>query len=70
MSDESGGGATVDSNFFYQLLLLHAKNDPGILETMQRKTCKYTDQHIQNELMQIMAVNHLRKFIAMITEAG
>ena len=69
MSDESGGGAEVYSNF-YQLLLLRAKDDPGILEIMQHKTRKYTDQHIQNELMQIMAVNHLRKFTAMITEAG
>ena len=55
-SDESGGGAEVDSNF-YQLLLLRAKDYPGILEIMQRKTRKYTDHHIQNELMHIMAVN-------------
>ena len=69
VSDESGGGAGVDSNF-YQLLLLRVKDDTGILEIMQCKTRKYTDHHIQNELMQIMAVNHLRKIAAMITEAG
>lgn len=34
---------------------------------MQRKTRKYTDHHIQNELMQI---NHIRKIAAMINEAG
>ena len=68
VSDESGGGAEVDSNFYQ--LLLHAKDDPGILEIMQREARMYTDHHIQNELMQIMTVNHLRKIAAMITEAG
>ena len=36
---------------------------------MQRNTRKYTDHHIQNELMQIMAVNHLCNIAAMIIEA-
>ena len=36
---------------------------------MQRKTHKYTDHHKRNKLMQIMAVNNLRKIAAMITEA-
>lgn len=69
VSDGNRGGAEVDSNF-YQLLLLRAKDDPDILEVMQRKTRKYTDHHIQNELMQIMALSHLRKIAAMITESG
>ena len=69
VSAEEGCSAEVDSNF-HQLLLLRAKDDPGILDIMQRKTRKYTDHHIQNEFMQIIALNHLRKIAAMINEAG
>ena len=44
-ADEEGGGSEVHSNF-HQLLLLRAKDDPGILDIMQRKIRKYTDHHI------------------------
>ena len=37
---------------------------------MQCKTCKYTDHSIQSELLQTMALSHLRIIVAMITEAG
>jgi len=55
-----GGGSEVHSNF-HQLLLLRAKDDPTILNILQRRTRKYTDHHIQNELLQILALDHLRK---------
>ena len=68
-SAEGGSGSEADSNF-HQLLLLRAKDDPGILDIMKRKTHKYTDHNIHNELLQIMTLNHLRRIAAMITEAG
>ena len=68
-ADEEGGGSELHSNF-HQLLLLRAKDDPSILDIMQRKTRKYTDHHIQNELLQILALGHLRKIAADINEAG
>ena len=63
VADETGSGAEVQSNF-HQLLLLRGKDDPNIIDIMQRKTRKYTDHHIQNELLQIMALSHLRKIAA------
>ena len=51
-----------------KLLLLHAKDDPGILEVMQCKTQQITTS--KKKLMQIIALNHLRKVAAMISEAG
>ena len=68
-ADGEGGGSELHSNF-HQLLLLRAKDDPSILDIMQRKTRKYTDHHIQNELLQILALGHLRKIVADINEAG
>ena len=47
------GGCEFDSNF-HQLMLLRGKDDPNILDVMKRKTCKYTDHHIQDELMKIV----------------
>ena len=69
MSAEGGSGCEADSNF-HQFLLLSAKDDPGILDIMKRKTHKYTDHNIHNEFLQLMALNHLRRIAAMITEAG
>ena len=40
-------------------MLLRANDDPSILDTMKRKSRKYTDHHIQNELIQILALQHL-----------
>ena len=69
ISAEEGCSEETDSNF-HQLLLLRAKDDPGILDIMQSKTRKYMNHHIQNELRQILALNHLRKIAAMINKAG
>ena len=54
----SGVSCEQDSNF-HQLMLLRANDDPSILDTMKRKSRKYTDHHIQNELIQILALQHL-----------
>ena len=51
-------------------LLLRAKDDPTILDIMQCRTRKYTDHHIQNELLQILALGHLRKIASSIRESG
>ena len=68
-ADGEGGGLELHSNF-HQLFLLRAKDDPSILDIMQRKTQKYTDHHIQNELLQILSLGHLCKITADINEAG
>ena len=58
-SENSNGGSEKKSNF-YQLMLLCA-NDPGMLNIMRRKTNKYTDQHIQGELISVLAHSHFRR---------
>ena len=65
VDDETFGGCERDSNF-HQLLLLRAT----IFDIMKRKTNKYTDHHIQNELLKILAHRHLRKIAMNINEAG
>ena len=52
--DSEGGGSEQHSNFHH--LLLRAKDDPSIIDIMQRKTRKYT--HIQNELLQVLALDN------------
>ena len=44
-SEDGSGGCEKESNF-YQLMLLHAIDDPGMLDIMRHKTNKYTDHHI------------------------
>lgn len=46
------------------------RSDPSILEFIQRKTRKYTDHHIQNELLKILALGHLRSIAANINKSG
>ena len=67
---EEGGGACERDSNFHQLMLLRASDDPGILEIMQRKTRKYTDHHIQNELLKVVALGHLRRIASEIRESG
>lgn len=62
-------GSEVHSNF-HQLLLLRERDDPSILDIMRRKSRKYIDHHIQNDLLQMLAVRHLRRIAAKITESG
>ena len=67
--DSNSGGCEQHSNF-HQLLLLRAKDSPVVLDIMQRKTRKYTDHHIQNELLRILALSHLRKIASRVHESG
>ena len=69
VSIEGGTSCEEDSNF-HQLLLLRANDDANILNVMKQKTRKYTDHHIQNEILQIMAVNHLRTIADNIRNSG
>ena len=69
VSVEGGIGCEEDSNF-HQLLLLRANDDETILNIMRQKTCKYTDHHIQNEILQIMALQHLRTIADEIRKSG
>ena len=68
-STQDRGGAEVQSNF-HQLYFLCSKDDPNIVDIMQRKARKYTDHRIQNELLQILVSSHLHKIAADINEAG
>ncbi len=65
---EGGSGSELDSNF-HQLMLLRAIDDPAMLDTMKRKTRKYTDHHIQNEILKILALGHLRTIASAIRES-
>ena len=68
-SEDGGGGCEKESNFC-QLMLLRANDDPGMLEIMKRKTNKYTDHHIQDEVIKLLAHSHLRRITADIKAAG
>lgn len=52
---------------FHQLLLLHGKDDPTVLK---HRTRKYTNHHIQNELLQILALGHSHKIATSMRESG
>ena len=49
---------------------LHANDDPGMLDIMRRKTNRYTDSHIQDELIKLLAHSHLHRIAADIKAAG
>lgn len=67
--DESETGNELNSNF-HQLLLLRSIDDATILDYMQRKKQKYTDHHIQNEFLKILALGHMRSIAADINRSG
>ena len=68
-SDEESSASEKGSNF-YQLLLLRSQDDASITEILRRKTHKYTDHNIHNELLKILALGHLRTIASKIREAG
>ena len=68
-STSETSGSELNSNF-HQLLLLHSKDDPNIIEIMKRKTHKYTDHHIHNEFINLIAMDHLRTVSKDITQYG
>ena len=45
-------------------MLLRANDNRGMLDMMRRKTNKYTDHHIQDELIKLLAHSHLRRIAA------
>jgi len=51
-----GGIIREEDSNFHQLMLLRANDVVTILNIMKQKTCKYTDHHIQNEILQILAL--------------
>ena len=53
------GDATEEDGNFLQLLKLLASHDPLVLEWLKRKTHKYTSHKIQNELLELMALDVL-----------
>ena len=55
-------GNEKDSNF-YQLLVLRSESMPEIKAMMEKKQLKYTSHEIQNELLNIMAQQVLRKVV-------
>ena len=69
MDEGAGAGAEINSNF-HQLLLLQSNDDPSIHEFLKQKSKKYTDHHIQDELLKILALNHLRSIAADINKSG
>ena len=58
MSIEGGISCEEDSNF-HQSMLLQANDDAIILNIIKQKTWKYTDHHIQNNILQILALQNL-----------
>ena len=53
---------------FTQLLMLLGTKDPSILATFERSRLKYTHHDIQNELLELMANQVLRKKLNEIRE--
>ena len=68
-SEDGSGGSQRESNF-YQLMLLRANDDPGMLDIMRCKTNKYTDHRIQDKLIKLLAHSHLRRIAGDIKAAG
>ena len=58
----------MNSNF-HHLLLLHAQEDENILKVRHQKTSRYTDHHIQDEIMNLLPQNDLRQISSDINEA-
>ena len=66
---KQAGGCKEDLNFD-QLMLLCAIDDPLITDVIKRKTHKYTDHHIENELLQLIAFQHSRTIANKIRHTG
>jgi hypothetical protein len=64
-----GYGDGADSNFV-QFLYLHGFDAPVMLTWMSKKTDKYTSSDIQNECLEIMALNILRQISGSIIKSG
>ena len=58
----------MDSNFI-QLLQLRACDDPGVKDWLRKKTNKYTSPEIQNEMLEVMALEVLQKLSSQLRHA-
>lgn len=54
------GDDTEDNSNFIQLLKLQGEDDPKLLEWVKKKYNKYTSAEVQNEMLQVMALQLLR----------
>ena len=57
-----GDGDEDDSNFI-QMLKTRAEEDPTLTEWLDKKTDKYTCAQMQNEMLQVMALQILRDIV-------
>ena len=64
-----GDGKEEDGNFI-QLLYLRSEDDPSIRRYLQKATDKYSSRHIQNELLQVMALKVTREIASAIRTAS
>ena len=64
-----GGDADTDSNFM-QLVHLRGRDCPEVEAWMKKKTNKYTSHDIQNECLQIMALQILREVSQSVRDSG
>ena len=62
-----GNGENSD---FYQFLLVEGRRNPGFGKWLQKTTCKYTSHDIQNEIIEIMALEILREVIQSVKNAN
>ena len=63
-----GDGDESDSNFT-QLLKLRGEDDPRVFDWIKKKTDTYTSGEMQNDIIQVMALEILRKVAASIRDA-
>ena len=57
-----------DSNY-YQLLLLRSEDDKEFMSWLEKKTNRYTSPAVQNEMLEIMALQILRDIVKKIQSA-
>ena len=68
--DQSEGDEAECNSNFYQFLLVEARKNAYFAEWLKKKTNKYTSNHIQNELVEIMSLEVLRSVVKKIQNAN
>lgn len=63
-----GDGDEADSNFI-QLLHLRACDDPRVKDWLKKKANKYTSPEIQNEILEVMALEVIRKLASQLQQS-
>ena len=59
-----------DGDETFQLLLLRACDDPRVIDWVKKKANKYTSPDIQNEMLEVMALQILRKLASQLQQAN